>query len=120
MGLSLMNMLRLCQVYVSHYSMLLKIFLRALLTSPVSVLGFTEHIVPILFMYIMLQRQLSHLNARKLDRRQVQASYTRISVSGFTLSYTANMFTLIILYDFCLSSAQFCYIPVYIRGNEVA
>jgi hypothetical protein len=36
------------------------------------------------------------------------------SVSGFTLSYTKNMFILVILYDFCLSRAQFYYIIVYI------
>jgi hypothetical protein len=35
-------------------------------------------------------------------------------VSGFTLFYTTNMFSLMILYDFCLLLAQFCYITVYI------
>jgi hypothetical protein len=33
-----------------------------------------------------------------------------ISVSGLALSYTANMFILMILYDFWFSPAQFCYI----------
>jgi hypothetical protein len=37
------------------------------------------------------------------------------SMSGFALSYTATMFILTILYDFCLSLAQFRYIIVYIR-----
>jgi hypothetical protein len=37
------------------------------------------------------------------------------SVSGFSLSYTTNMLILMILYDFCLLPAQFCYIIVYIR-----
>jgi hypothetical protein len=59
----------------------------------------------------MLQRQLSHLNGRKLDNRQVQASYI---FYGFALSYAANVFILMILYDFCLLPAQFCYMPVYI------
>jgi hypothetical protein len=36
------------------------------------------------------------------------------SVSGFALFYAANVFILMILYDFCLSSAQFCYIIVCI------
>jgi hypothetical protein len=36
------------------------------------------------------------------------------SMSGFALSYTANMFILMILYDFCLSPAQYCYIIIYI------
>jgi hypothetical protein len=31
------------------------------------------------------------------------------SMSGFTLPYTANMFILMILYDFCFSLAQICY-----------
>jgi hypothetical protein len=36
------------------------------------------------------------------------------SMSGFAFSYTANMFILMILYNFCLSPAQFCNIIVYI------
>jgi hypothetical protein len=36
------------------------------------------------------------------------------SMSGFALSYTMNMFILMILYDFSLLSAQFCYIIIYI------
>jgi hypothetical protein len=36
------------------------------------------------------------------------------SLSGFALSYTTNMFILMIMYDFCLLSAQFCYIIIYI------
>jgi hypothetical protein len=37
-----------------------------------------------------------------------------LSVSGFTLSYADNMIILLILYDLCLLSAQFCYIIMYI------
>jgi hypothetical protein len=40
------------------------------------------------------------------------------SMSGFVLSYTANKFILMILYDFCLLPAQFCYIIVYIGKVE--
>jgi hypothetical protein len=40
------------------------------------------------------------------------------SMSGFTLSYTANMFILMILYNFCLLPVQFCYIVAYIRKVE--
>jgi hypothetical protein len=40
-------------------------------------------------------------------------------MSGFTLSYTANMFILIILYDFCLLSAHLCCIIVYGRLKAV-
>jgi hypothetical protein len=39
------------------------------------------------------------------------------SMSGFTLSYAANMFILIILYDFCLLSAQFSsYNHIHMEG----
>jgi hypothetical protein len=36
----------------------------------------------------------------------------------FTLSYTANIIILMILYDSCLLPAQFCYIIVYTRKVE--
>jgi hypothetical protein len=40
------------------------------------------------------------------------------SVSGFTLTYAANMFISMILNDFCLLPAQFCYIIIYIWEFE--
>jgi hypothetical protein len=40
------------------------------------------------------------------------------SMSGFTLSYTANMFILLILYDFCLLPAQYFCIIIYIWKVE--
>jgi hypothetical protein len=40
------------------------------------------------------------------------------SVPGFVLSYAANMFILMVLCDFCLFPAQFCYIIVYTRKVE--
>jgi hypothetical protein len=40
------------------------------------------------------------------------------SVSGFALSYIANMFILMILYDFCVSPAKFCYVIAYIGQVE--
>jgi hypothetical protein len=39
-------------------------------------------------------------------------------MSGFALSYAANLLILMILYDFCLSPSQFCYIIVYMRKAE--
>jgi hypothetical protein len=39
-------------------------------------------------------------------------------MSGFALCYTANVFILVILYDFCLLPAQFYYIIVYIQKVE--
>jgi hypothetical protein len=65
----------------------------------------------------MLQRQLSHLNNCTLDHRQVEASYV-LSVSGFTMSYTANMFIIMVLYDLRLLPAKFYYTVVYIRKIE--
>jgi hypothetical protein len=52
----------------------------------------------------MLQRQLNHLNGRKLDRRQVFSSYT--FCSGFALSYAVHMLILLNLYGLCLLSAH--------------
>jgi hypothetical protein len=40
------------------------------------------------------------------------------SIPAFLLSYTANKFILMVLYNFCLSPAQFCYIIVYMRKIE--
>jgi hypothetical protein len=54
----------------------------------------------------MLQRQLSHLNGHELDRHQVITPLI-FSLSGFVLSYAANIFIFMILYDFCLLPAQF-------------
>jgi hypothetical protein len=68
--------------------------------------------------YLVLQRQLSHLNGSKLDRRQFRSLI--VSMSRFALSYAANMYIFIILYDFCLLPAQFYYtnINIYIRKVE--
>jgi hypothetical protein len=43
---------------------------------------------------------------------------TVFSMSGFPLSYSVNMLTSMILYDFCLLPAQFYYIIVYIWKVE--
>jgi hypothetical protein len=52
--------------------------------------------------------------AQSLERSKAwpppRLSFSYFFVSGFTLSYTANMFILMIPYDLCLSHAQFCYI----------
>jgi hypothetical protein len=40
------------------------------------------------------------------------------SMSPFTVSYTMNVFILMILYDFCLFPAQFYYIIIYIEEAE--
>jgi hypothetical protein len=97
MGLSLMNMLGLSSVHFAHIACYWKFFL----------LHYTQVLCQYrlckacnaYLTYLMLQRQPSHLNGRKLDHR-------------LTLSYTANMFILMILYDFCLLPTQFCYIII--------
>jgi hypothetical protein len=39
-------------------------------------------------------------------------------VSGFALSIIANIFMFMILYDFCLLPAWFCYVIVNVRNLE--
>jgi hypothetical protein len=62
--------------------------------------------------YLMLQRQVSHLNGHKLDHAKFE--HLIFSMSGIALSCTANMFILMILYDFWLLPT----IIVYIRKVE--
>jgi hypothetical protein len=52
------------------------------------------------------------------DTRRERVKPLIISTSGFDLSYTANIFILMILYDFCLLHSQFYYIIIYIRNVE--
>jgi hypothetical protein len=56
----------------------------------------------------MLQRQLSHLKDLKLTTAKFKPLI--FSMSGFTLSYTANMFILIIFYEVevCVQIADWC------------
>jgi hypothetical protein len=58
--------------------------------------------------YLMLQRQLSHLNGLSLTTTKFKPLV--FSMSGFALSHTANTFILMPLYNFCFLPAQFCYI----------
>lgn len=41
------------------------------------------------------------------------------SVSGFTLSYVANMVILLVLYDLCLLPVYFCYIIIHMQVWEI-
>jgi hypothetical protein len=66
--------------------------------------------------YLILQRQLSRLNRHELDTAMFKALI--FSTPGYDLSYTRNMSILMILNDFCLLPAQFCYIIVHIRKIE--
>jgi hypothetical protein len=62
--------------------------------------------------YLMLQRQLNHWTIVSLTTTEFKPLI--LSMSGFALSYTSNIFILMTLYDFCLLPAQFCYIIIYI------
>jgi hypothetical protein len=64
----------------------------------------------------MLQLQLSHLKGLSLTTAKFKPLI--FSMSGFVLSYPANMFILMILHDFCLLPAQFYYAVVYIQRVE--
>jgi hypothetical protein len=59
---------------------------------------------PVYLTYLMLQRQLNHLWT-VVSLTTAKFKPLIFSVSGFALSYTANMFIPMILYDFGLLSA---------------
>jgi hypothetical protein len=76
-------------------------------------IGFRQQIMPILHILCY--------NGTSVTRTVVSLTTVKFkplvfSTSGFTLSYTANIF--MILDDFSLLPAQFCYIIVYIRKVE--
>jgi hypothetical protein len=54
--------------------------------------------------YLMLQRQLSHLNGRNLTSAKFKPLI--FFMFDFTLSYTENMLILMIPYYFCLQPAH--------------
>jgi hypothetical protein len=111
MGLSLVNMLGpLSGVRIAHIACYWKIFLLHNTQDLCQYRLFKDHVW---LTYLTLQRQLSHLKGRKLDHSQFNSLI--FSMPWFTMSYVANMLIHMILYDFCLLSAQFCYIIVYIR-----
>jgi hypothetical protein len=105
--------LAFCQVYASHIQIFLKNF-------------------PYVYIQVLCQSRLcktdrdcltytwttggslSYLTALSLTATKFKPHAISTCMSGFALSYAANMFILMILYDFCLLPAQFCYIIVYI------
>jgi hypothetical protein len=96
-------------------SMLLQILPFSLCTSPLVSSGFAKQIMTILRI-LCYNRGLVSWTVVSLTTATFKPLI--FSMSGFTLSYTANMFILMSLYDFCLSPAQFCYIIVYIWKTE--
>jgi hypothetical protein len=97
------------------YSMLLKIRPFALHTIPRVSAGFAEQIVPMLRIFCY-NGNLVTWTGVSLTTSKFKSNI--FSLSGFTLFYNRNTFILMILYDFCLLPAQFCYIIVYIRKVE--
>jgi hypothetical protein len=115
MGLSLMNMLGpSSSVRISLISCYWKFFLLHYIKSSVSP-GFAEQTMPIL---LVLCCNGSSVTWTVVSLTTVKFQLLIFSVSGFALSYTTNMFIIMILYDFSLLPAQFCYIIVYIRKVE--
>jgi hypothetical protein len=97
------------------YSMLLKMSSFCTIHKSSVSTGFTEQIMPIL--------RILCYNGSLVTRTVVGLSTANFkhlifSMSDFTLSYTVNIFILMILYDFSSFPAQFCYIIVYIRKVE--
>jgi hypothetical protein len=95
------------------YSMLLKMFLFALYTSPLSVqaLQSRSRLSYLCFNGSLVTWTVVSLTAAKFK-------HLIFSMSVFALSYATNMFIHIILYDFWLLPAQFCYIIVHIWKVE--
>jgi hypothetical protein len=99
MGLSFTNVLGLFKCTYYTYNTLLKILSSALYRHMPSVSpGFAKQIMSILLIFCY--------NGSLITWTVVSLIIAKfkpliISVSGFALSYTANMFILIILYDFC-------------------
>jgi hypothetical protein len=76
---------------------------------------FAEHVMPILHILCYIS---SLVTWTLVSSTIAKFKPLIFSVSGFTLSYTTNMFILMILYDFCLLPAEFCCIIIYIQKVE--
>jgi predicted MPP superfamily phosphohydrolase len=57
-------------------------------------------------------RTVVHLTATKFQSFM-------LSVPSFTVSYATNILLIVILNDFCLFSAYFCYEVIYVRSLEL-
>jgi hypothetical protein len=117
MGLSIMNRLGLCQVYVSYIEHFIEnSFFRIIYKSSVST-GFAKQIMLIVCI-LFYNGSLVIWTVVSLTT----AKFKRLifSVSGFALSCTTDIFILMILYDFRVSPAQFFYVVVilYIWKDE--
>jgi hypothetical protein len=77
--------------------------------------GFAKQIMPILRI-LCYNDSLVTLKVVSLTAAKFEPLI--FSVSRFALSCAANMLILMILFDFCLLPAQFCYIIIYVRKFE--
>jgi hypothetical protein len=115
MGLSLLNKLGLSSnVRIAHIVCYWKLFLLHYYKFSVST-GFAKQIMPTLR---ILCYNGSLVTSTVISLTTAKFKCLIFSMSGFALSYTENMFILIILYDFCWLPAQFYYVNLYIRKVE--
>jgi hypothetical protein len=115
MGLFLTNVLGFSSsVYFEHIMCYWKIFLYTTQKSYVST-DFAKQIMP--FLRILCYKG-SLVIWTVISLTTPKFTPLIFSISGVTLTYTANMFILMILYKLCLSPTKFCYIIVHIRKVE--
>jgi hypothetical protein len=110
MGFSLMNRLHLFKCTYRTYNVIENSSFCTTYTSSVSS-DFAEHIM---LMLCILCYNGSLVIWKVVSLTNVKFSPLIFYMSGFALSYTTNVFILMILYDFYLLTAQFCLISVYI------
>jgi hypothetical protein len=77
--------------------------------------GFAKQMIPVL---LILRYNGSLVTWAVVSLTAAKFKPLAFSVSGFALSYDANMVILIILYDLFLLPAQFCCMIIYIRKVE--
>jgi hypothetical protein len=104
-GLSLIKILAFVRSRYRIYSMLLKILPFALYKIPLCP-GSAKQIMSVLRIFCC-NGSLVIWTVVRLTTAQFKPLIC--SISGFAMSYTANMIVLMILYDFCLLPAQLCY-----------
>jgi hypothetical protein len=107
--------LAFCQVYVSHIWHVIEYFSFCIIYKSSVSPDFAKQIMSIL-RTLCYNGSLTTWTVLSLTTAKFKP--LKFFTSAFAFSYTANMFILIILYDFCLLPAQFYYIIVYIQKVE--
>jgi hypothetical protein len=111
-ALYLISILSLVKCTHHTYNMLLKILHFTKYTSP----GFAKQIMNILHILCYNGRLVTWMVISLITAMFKPLIF---SMSGFTLSCTVNILILMILCDFCLLPAQFCYIIIHIWKVEI-